>query len=189
MEDTVASSPTRSRTPGLLLGPFYPVEHDPAAGERLWHGSTLQRPARALRLDATMLNLWGQPVCGALVEIWHADELGRYRHSSAPGQGAVTLGFAGYGRTLSDARGELAFDSIVPGPYSDGVAERAPHIHFQITGQIDRLVTQMFLRSDPPTRNDRWYRAVAAPDRLLPTIVADEPGRLHLHWTVVLANG
>jgi protocatechuate 3,4-dioxygenase, beta subunit len=189
MEDSVASSPTRSRTPGLLLGPFYPVDNDPAASERLWRGATLPPSARTLRLDATMLNLHGQPVCGALVEVWHADHLGRYRHSSAPGQGAVTPGFAGYGLTRSDTRGDVAFDSIVPGACSDGVAERAPHIHFQVTGRIDRLVTQMFLRSDPPTRNDRWYRAVAAPDRLMPTIVADEPARLHLHWTVVLANG
>ncbi len=189
MEYRVVAPPTLQRTPGLLLGPFYPVLPDPAASARLWSSAALPPGARALRLDATLLNLRGEPVAGALVEVWHADHQGRYRHLSAADQAHVAPCFSGYGVTHSDARGTVGFDSIVPGPYSDGLAQRAPHIHFQVTGAIDRLVTQMFIGSDAATLDDRWYRTVAVPALLTPTVFADEPDRLHLHWTLVLTNG
>lgn len=50
------------------------------------------------------------------------------------------------------------------------------------------LVTQIFLPGDVRNQSDRWYRAVAHPERLVPKVVRDDVNGLHLHWTVFIAQ-
>jgi len=179
------------RTPGLLLGPYYPLEPSADASTDLCDRDVpLPTDARYLRLQGTVVNLQGRPVTGAWVEIWHADHQGRYRHPSAPRREQVAAGFTGYGRTRSDARGHFSFRRVVPGAYAAGDVRRAPHVHLQVTGQIDRLVTQMFLPGHPLNQGDHWYRTVSRPELLTPQVVRDDPGNaLVLAWTVALAQG
>jgi len=148
----------------------------------------LPKGARHLRLQGRVIDLLGHPIA-ALVEIWHADHEGRYRHPSAPGHEEVDAGFRGYGRVRCDFQGRFDFHSLVPGAYAAGDVQRAPHIHLQATGRFDRLVTQLFLPEHPLNGLDRWYRAVAHPELLTPEIVHDDAGAsLVLACTVVLAR-
>lgn len=201
MMETVSDKTSRSpgadgkpaaarRTPGLLLGPYYPLAPSGGAGADLWErGAPLPDGARCLQLEGRLIDLQGLPVAGALVEIWHADHQGCYRHPSAPGNETVVTGFAGHGSVHSNAQGCFAFRSLVPGGYVDGDVKRAPHIHVQVTGRVDRLVTQIFLPAHPLNGRDRWYRAVARPELLTPDVVRDEANILVLGWTVVLTQG
>lgn len=182
---------TGHRTPGLLLGPFYPVATARSgASADLWDDDApLPAGARRLRLKGQVIDVRARPVAAALVEIWHADHEGRYRHPSAPDHEHVPSGFAGYGCTRCDAEGQFVFRSLAPGGYLAGDVHRAPHVHVQVTGESDRLVTQVFLPSHPVNGQDRWYRAVARPELLTAHVVHDDADVLELAWTIVLARG
>jgi protocatechuate 3,4-dioxygenase beta subunit len=184
-----ADSPQRRRTPGLLLGPYYPLDQPATAGGELWRGSALPAGARCLRLEGQVLDQGSTPVECATVELWHADPAGRYRHPSAPQADHVLEGFAGYGRVVTAADGRFTFQSLVPGSYEDGDVLRAPHLHLQITGHDDRLITQVFLPGHPGNAADRWYQAVARPERLLAEVLSDDARGLHLWWSAVLSRG
>lgn len=179
------------RTPGLLLGPFYPVAAaDGAARSDLWRDDApLPDGAHRLRLAGSVVDARGHPAARALVEIWHADHVGRYRHPSAPDHEHVAPGFAGYGSVRSDASGHFAFRSLVPGAYVAGGVRRAPHVHVQVTADSDRLVTQMFMPGHPMNGDDRWYRTVARPGLLVPDVLHDDCDVLELAWTIVLGRG
>jgi protocatechuate 3,4-dioxygenase beta subunit len=136
-----------------------------------------------------VLDQVGNSVEGAVVELWHADPAGRYRHPSAPQGDRVLEGFAGYGRVATSADGGFTFHSLVPGSYSDGDVMRAPHLHLQITGQDDRLITQVFLPGHPGNATDRWYPALGRPELLLAEVLSDDAQILHLQWIAVLSRG
>lgn len=177
------------RTPSLLLGPFYPLTSGQPAGSDLWADGDAPATAQRLSLGGRVFNQRGEPVAGALIELWQADERGRYRHPSAPETALVDPRFAGYGAMRTNAAGCYGFRSIVPGAYSQGDVLRAPHLHIQVTGRQDRLVTQLFLPGHPLNAGDRWYCAVANPQPLVPRGFTDRVGTLHLTADIVLCNG
>ena len=185
---TSASNPppaVQHRTPGLLLGPYYPLDRCGDAGSDLWRGP-VPIGARRLQLEGHVRSCDGTPLADARIELWQADPAGRYRHPSASEASKVLEGFAGYGATRSDADGGFVFRSLVPGAYREGTGWRAPHLHLQITGRHDRLVTQLFLPGDARNGDDRWFGTVGHPDRLLPDVVRDGPDALCLRWTAFL---
>jgi protocatechuate 3,4-dioxygenase beta subunit len=177
------------RTPGMLLGPFYPLAPGANPGGNLWDGTHRPDGARDFRLEGRVRNLAGAPVADATVELWHADPAGRYRHPSAPGAGLVLAGFSGYGRVPSSGDGRFVFSSLLPGGYAEGEVVRAPHLHLQITGRVDRLVTQLFLPQHPGNASDPLYRALVHPRRLTVEAIDDDAGPMILRWTAVLASG
>jgi protocatechuate 3,4-dioxygenase beta subunit len=176
------------RTPGLLLGPYYPVQQPSRAGPQLWTGQQPPAGGRILVLEGLCRSATGQPVAGVLVELWHADPLGRYAHASAPEQ-QVVQGFSGYGRAVSDETGAFAFRTLVPGGYVDRNTRRAPHLHLQLTGRVDRLATQLFLPGQPANAADRWFAMLVRPELLVARLLHATPHSMHLGWTAVLNTG
>lgn len=176
-------------TPGLILGPFYPVRPPHDSDHRLWRGSTVPAGARRLTFAGAVLDLAGQPVVGGAVELWHADPAGRYPHPSAPESRLVDPSFLGYGRVTTDALGQFAFDSLVPGGYEAFHARRAIHLHVQITGRCDRLVTQVFLADDATRHDDHWYLAATRREQLVARTLSADAAGLNLEWNAVIARG
>lgn len=176
-------------TPALLLGPYYPLQPVSDASAVLWRGGRLPAGARMLRLNGRVQSLGGVAVPAADVELWHADPAGRYRHPSAPEQSQVLDGFTGYGRTRTGDDGSFVFDTLLPAGYEDGNVRRTPHLHLQITGRFDRLVTQLFLAGHADNDRDHWYRALRSPNALTATLRADREDRLDIEWTAVLRRG
>ena len=125
----------------------------------------------------------------ALVEVWQADESGRYQHPSAPDPAAPGEGFIGCGAQRTDAQGRYFFRTLKPGAYVEAGQTRAPHIHFQVTGRCDRLVTQMFFADEALNAVDRWYSAIPNPQRLVATVSQRTPHSLRLVWDIVLPTG
>ena len=190
-EGGTTSPPPASNTPALLLGPFYPVtKPDPVSAclVREDIAALASHPA-ALDIALRVINRAGRPVRGALVEVWHADPQGRYRHDSAPDHEHTLPGFVGYGCARSDDDGCAVFHTLMPGPYENGGIARAPHVHVQVTGRIDRLVTQMFFPGEPGNATDRWYRAASRPGQLLGTWADAAQVRRRIEWSIVIANG
>ncbi|MBC7939747.1 MAG: hypothetical protein H7Z19_08290 [Chitinophagaceae bacterium] len=143
----------------------------------------------ALQFQVRVVSRDGLPVAGACVELWHADHAGRYPHPSCSDFGAVLPGFTGYGVARTGAYGHCAFDTLLPGAYRAEGGLRARHLHVQISGHVDRLVTQVFLPDDAQRHEDRWFNAAARPDFLLADIVPGGDLALRHRWTAVLARG
>jgi protocatechuate 3,4-dioxygenase beta subunit len=186
---TLAADGRARLTPGLILGPFYPLQHPADANARLWRGNCLPQGVPALQFRVRVATRDWSPVDGACVELWHADHAGHYPHPSSGDADAVLPGFTGYGIARTDAEGRCEFDTLLPGAYRAEGTQRARHLHVQISGRFDRLVTQVFLPDDALRQDDRWYRAAARPESLLARIEPGAEAVVELHWTAVLARG
>ena len=178
------------RTPNVTLGPYYPLRPEARTEAQVWRESRADEGCVELvEISGRVVNVAGGSVPDALIEVWQADELGRYRHPSAPKPGPGDPRFNGYGALYTDPSGGYRFRTLKPGRYTEGGESRAPHIHFQITGACDRLVTQMFFPGEAANRTDYWYRTARRPVQLLATLLDGSPGRLRLSWDIVLATG
>lgn len=146
-------------TPGTVMGPFYPLMNRPRrAGADLGclPGRRARARGRLLYVAGRLVDVSGKPIAGAGVEIWQANAEGRYNHPSDGNSAPLDRNFAGYGVLRTGADGEFCFKTIFPSGYPVVRGwNRAPHIHFLITGRRDRHVTQMWFPDHPLNRQDR----------------------------------
>ena len=165
-------------TPRAVEGPLYVAGAPLSKGEaRLDDGSV---EATVLVMEGRVLDTDGAPVAGAIVDVWHANEHGRYSHFD-PDQADYNL----RRRIETDARGRYRFRSFLPPGYAippgSPTAElfealgrhgnRPAHIHFLVSGPgVRKLITQINIPGDTYIDDDF---AFATRDGL---IVALEPG-------------
>ena len=129
------------RTPDQILGPFYPLTPLPQDADLT---RVAGRPGRAqgqvLNVMGRVLNLKGEPVRNAKVEIWQANAHGRYTHPSDHNPAPLDPNFEGGATLSSDLDGRYRFMTIKPAAYPAGPNRMRPaHIHFQVSGRQDRL--------------------------------------------------
>lgn len=122
--------------PELTEGPFY-TPRTPLRTS-LWEPDTGGRP---LVLQGLVLSPDCRPIGGAVVDIWHADERGRYDNS----------GFRYRGHQYTDATGAFRFETIRPVRYTG----RTPHIHVKVQGPSTRLLTTQLYFPDLRDENAR----------------------------------
>jgi protocatechuate 3,4-dioxygenase beta subunit len=184
------------QTPGQILGPFYPVTKPPAQSADLV--KLPGRPGRAegqvLHVMGRVLNRQGKPIEGARVEIWQANKYGRYTHPSDQNPAPLDPNFEGYGVQVTDAEGRYHFRTIKPGAYPTGpTSMRPPHIHFEVTGRVVRLVTQMYFAGEALNDADPFLQSAGAgKERLIVSLKPAgpdlEPDSLVAVWDIVLAG-
>jgi protocatechuate 3,4-dioxygenase, beta subunit len=184
------------RTPTQVLGPFYPVEKplDADADLTSIKGRSGQAQGQVVHVMGRVLNAKGEPVPGARLEIWQANSHGRYTHPSDRSSAPLDPHFEGYADLRSDADGRYRFKTIKPAGYPADQGMRAPHIHFDVSARLNRLVTQMYFSGEPLNEGD-FVLAIAGANRKL--LIADvrpptpdlEPGSLLAAWDIVLENG
>jgi protocatechuate 3,4-dioxygenase, alpha subunit len=109
-------------TPSQTVGPYFAL-------------GLLDRPANELvpggiRVTGRVLDGAGEPVPDAMVEIWQADEEGRYRSDF------------GWGRSGCDQDGRYSFVTCKPGP----VEGQAPHLTMMVfaRGLLKPALTRMY---------------------------------------------
>ena len=73
-------------TADLITGPFYPQlkPRDTDTDLTLVRGHRHRAAGQVIRLSGRVMNLRGEPVRDARVEIWQANANGRYTHPSDP---------------------------------------------------------------------------------------------------------
>jgi protocatechuate 3,4-dioxygenase beta subunit len=173
-----------------MLGPFYPVPTPEDAGADLFHRSaTSPAPiAASIEITGRVLSVNGTPVRDALVEIWQANTVGRYVHVHDTSDNPLEPDFRGYGRDRTGDDGRYRFLTVVPGPYHDGQEWRAPHVHFQVTGPTDRLITQLFFANEPMHRTDWLFQRSRRPHMLEAPLIPTPGGGRSVTWDIFLGG-
>ncbi|WP_322044552.1 catechol 1,2-dioxygenase [Paraburkholderia sp. J67] len=144
-------------TPRTIEGPLYVAGAPEADGHaRLDNGES---PGETLLMQGRVLGDDGQPVPGALVEVWHANHLGNYSYFDS-----TQPPFHLRASIRADADGRYSFRSVVPVGYSVPPAgktqqlldrlgrhgHRPAHIHFFVSAPGHRkLTTQINIDGDP----------------------------------------
>lgn len=157
-----ALAQARVATPPQTRGPFYPptFPEDSDADLVRVRGAAAEAMGQVAHLRGHVRRMSGDPVAGALVEIWQCDAQGIYRHPRAPRTQAFDGNFQGYGRATTDARGAFAFRTLRPAPYPG----RTPHIHVQVTPRDGAaLVTQLYVAGEPLNARDGILNAIRDP--------------------------
>ena len=185
------------RTPGEILGPFYPVLKplDQDADLTMISGKSARAQGQVLQLTGRVLNLKGEPVPGARVEIWQANTHGRYDHPSDRNPAPLDPNFQGFAVQFTDAEGRYRFKTIKPGAYpATPDWMRPPHVHFEVMGKSNRLVTQMYFPGEPLNEKDLLLQGLRANKegaiaKLLAPTKDVEPDSLIALWDIVLDKG
>jgi protocatechuate 3,4-dioxygenase, beta subunit len=165
LSTAAAVAQTIRRTPSQILGPFYPVHKplDQDADLTTIVGRAGRAAGQIIEVMGRVINRRGEPVAGARIEIWQANTHGRYTHQSDRNTAPLDPRFEGYALLTTDSEGRYRFRSIKPGAYpEDSGAVRAPHIHFDVLGRSNRLVTQMYFAGEPLNDTDRIIQTAAA---------------------------
>ncbi len=192
---SVLAQTTLKRTPGQVLGPFYPVAKPPNQGVDLIMGRAGRAQGQVINLMGRVVTVEGKPVQGARVELWQANAHGRYNHPSDPNPAPLDPNFEGFAVQYTDAEGRYKFRTIKPGAYPTGFENwwRPAHIHFDVTGRTDRLVTQMYFEGDPLNEKDRLLQSTPGMERLIvklqPPTQGLEPDSLVAVWDMVITRG
>jgi protocatechuate 3,4-dioxygenase, alpha subunit len=155
-------------TPSQTVGPFfhYALPYDV--------GPRLVGPGRAgrIRLSGVVLDGQGAAVPDAMLEVWQADESGRFTDRPGIFTEPVGDGFRGFGRCATDADGRYEFHTVKPAgvPTVDGRAQ-APHIAMSVFGRgmLRRVVTRVYFADEAEAN---------AADPLLSAVDADRRGTL-----------
>ncbi len=172
-----AAETALQRTPGQVLGPFYPLGELPQSSDltRL-PGRSGRAEGQVLNVMGRVLNLAGEPVRDAKIEVWQANAYGRYSHPSDTNPAPLDPNFEGSALLTTDSEGRYRFKTIKPAAYPAGPNRFRPaHIHFQVTGRQDRLVTQMYFENDPYNNTDPPLNSAAAKDLLIVKLLAPSP--------------
>ena len=157
------------RTPGQILGPFYPLKDLPQTADLTnVPGRTGRATGQVLNVMGRVLNVAGEPVRDATIEIWQANAYGRYTHQSDTSAAPLDPNFEGLARLTSDSQGRYRFKTIKPAAYPAGPnLIRPAHIHFQVSGRQDRLVTQMYFENDPHNDKDPFLNSAGRKNLLI----------------------
>jgi protocatechuate 3,4-dioxygenase beta subunit len=151
------------------------------------------RPGRAagliLNVMGRVINLKGEPVRGAKVEIWQANAQGRYAHPSDRNPAPLDPNFEGSAVLTTDNDGRYRFKTIKPASYPAGPNRMRPaHIHFQVSGKQDRLVTQMYFEGDPYLEPDRFFQTALEQKDLLVTKLLQPTSEMEPESKLVMFN-
>ena len=129
----LAPTPAQTEGPYFRAGsPETTVLSDPGSG-----GTPITITGQVVSTD-------GQPIAGALLDFWQADNGGQYDNS----------GYNFRGHQYTDASGQYTLQTVVPGLYPG----RTRHIHVKVQAPGGRvLTTQLYIPGDPSNARDPIY--------------------------------
>jgi protocatechuate 3,4-dioxygenase beta subunit len=146
-------------TPAQTEGPFYP-DHLPLDTDNdllVINDGLTPAVGQVTYVSGRVLDSRGDPVRGALVEIWQCDANGAYLHSGTGNRDKRDKHFQGFGRFLTGSSGEYLFRTIKPVPYPG----RTPHIHYKIKrGGKELLTTQCYIKGHPKNETDAIWKSI-----------------------------
>ena len=143
------------QTPIEIMGPYFRLGA-PMRSNLLEPGDKPE-----LVLAGRVLNEKGQPIPGALVNVWSSDAEGNYD----------MVGYRYTGIQRTDEAGRYEFTTIIPGCYTP---REAKHLHVMIQAVSSPRVTQLYIEGEPGNYEDDYY----SPELLI-TCRTDADGTKH----------
>ena len=178
-------------TPAMTEGPFYPdrLPLDTDNDLLIINDSITPAVGEITHLSGRILSASGEPVRNAFVEIWQVDNNGAYLHGGTANNEARDRNFQGYGRFLTDSKGQYYFRTIKPVPYPG----RTPHIHYGVSLNGKRVfTTQLLVKGHEQNERDGVFRSIRDP-QLRERVMADfkpiedsKIGELAAHFDIIL---
>jgi protocatechuate 3,4-dioxygenase alpha subunit len=162
-------------TPWQTVGPFfhYALPY-PAGSSVVGRG----RPG-AFTLHGCVYDGEGTPLPDSLVEVWQADEQGRFHDGPGVYAEPSEDGFRGFGRSATDDEGHYSFTTVKPAgvPTEDGVAQ-APHLAMSVfaRGMLRRVVTRVYFDDEEGVNADDPLLTSVEPGRRATLVATSEEG-------------
>jgi protocatechuate 3,4-dioxygenase beta subunit len=152
LADRLAAADAIIQTSTQTIGPFYPVQRPLEQDADLTRLASASEPAKGQVIEVTgrVLGPDGRPVPNAKLDIWQANAAGRYAHPGDDNPAPLDPGFQGSAMIATDAEGRYRFRTVKPGLYPG----RTQHIHFDVTGGSQRLITQMYFPGEAGNEKD-----------------------------------
>ncbi len=154
-----------TQTPRSTAGPFYPdkLPLDTDNDLLVINDATTPAIGQVTHLTGRVLTVKGSPIRNAIVEIWQVDGEGSYLHSrgaNSRNDNKRDKHFQGFGRFLTDSKGQYYFRTIKPVTYPG----RTPHIHVgvKLKGR-DMFTTQCYIKGEPRNERDFLYNRIRDP--------------------------
>jgi protocatechuate 3,4-dioxygenase beta subunit len=148
-----------AKTPRQTEGPFYP-DHLPLDTDNdllILNDTLTPAVGEVTYVSGRILDARGEPIRGALVEIWQCDSGSAYLHSRSGNASTRDKNFQGFGRFLTGSSGEYLFRTIKPVPYSG----RTPHIHYKVKAKGQELLTtQCYINGHPGNERDGIWKSI-----------------------------
>ena len=180
------------RTPRIQEGPYYPTKLPLDTDNDLLIINDGITPAvgDVTHLSGKILDIKGDPIRNAVVEIWQCDRDGTYLRPYLEEKAKYDTNFQGFGRFLTGSTGEYYFRTIRPVPYT---GRPAAHIHFKIwRNNKVQLTTECFVKGHPGNERDGIYRRATTSKggQMLPvdfvTVKESKIGELAAKFDIVL---
>jgi protocatechuate 3,4-dioxygenase beta subunit len=183
------------RTSDQILGPFFPLG-EPSKGGDLTRvaGRSGHAQGQILHITGRVLDRTGQPVRSGRLNIWQANTFGRYTHPNDNNPAPLDPCFEGFAVVHTDDEGRYSLKTIKPGAYPTGPTTIRPsHIHFEVFGKRERLITQLYFSGDPYHDKDRWLQSSRMPETIVMPMRDPLPGMdersKHVQFDIVLMHG
>jgi protocatechuate 3,4-dioxygenase beta subunit len=152
-------------TPAQTEGPYF-TRNSPETSSLLETGMAGTR----LVVLGSVLSSGCQPVSGALLDFWQADDRGQYDN----------VGFRLRGHQFTDSEGRYRLETIVPGLYPG----RTRHIHVKVQAPGGRiLTTQLYFQGEPGNQRDGIFMP-----QLAMSLQDDDAGSKSAQFNFVVAT-
>ena len=158
----LADRPATAESP---MGPFYPMVRpaDSDSDLTMVRGRTGKATGQIIEVTGRVLDVHGNTIGGAEIELWQANAAGRYDHPSDPATAPLDPNFQGYAALRADAKGEWRIVTVKPGGYDSPIGHRPPHIHFDLrTGKARNIAQLYFPEESEGNSKDLLYKGLGA---------------------------
>lgn len=178
-------------TPRSTEGPYYPDHLPLDQDNNLTMILDGKAPAGGVvtEFGGRLLQADGTPVADRTIELWQADVNGCYIHSKGVQKGKERdPHFQGYGKIVTNAKGEYRFRTIKPGLYTG----RTIHWHIAVNeGEKRLLTTQLYIAGVEQNDRDGILQRTGTPEQRLSVIREFKPRdsgseELQATWDIVL---
>jgi protocatechuate 3,4-dioxygenase beta subunit len=184
----IARAAAPAQTAGGPIGPFYPVIRpgDDDFDMTMIKGNSARALGRVIEVTGRVLDSKGNPVSGAVLELWQCNAAGRYAHPGDIAAAPLDPNFQGFAKLMTGPSGEWRIITIKPSGYDSPIGHRTPHIHFDIKGRQHRLITQMYFAEDYATNSkDALYNELGE-DAV--TAIAAQQAADRYRWDIVVSD-
>jgi protocatechuate 3,4-dioxygenase beta subunit len=139
----------------------HPLDAD--ADLTLIKGHQRRANGQVIEVSGRVLDVLGNPIPDATLELWQANAAGRYAHPSDVSKAPLDSDFQGYASIRVDARGNWRIVTIKPGGYDSPIGHRTPHLHWDIRSAKTRTIAQLYFPEETALNAaDRLYQELGA---------------------------